>query len=58
MPKGTCWAKATFNSKIVKPVTLAVVKSCLPEGISQLLSQPVSRKIKLQTFCCDLMEAF
>ena len=36
--------------KKVKPVALAIVKSCLPEGISQLLSQPVSRKIKLQNF--------
>ena len=44
MPKGTSQAEATLNSEKIKPVVLAVIKLCLSEGISQLLSQSVTRK--------------
>ena len=42
MPKGTCQAKATSNSENIKPVTLAVVKLRLSEGIGQSVSYSVS----------------
>ena len=44
MPKGTCRAEATSNSEKIKPVALAVIELRLSEGISQLLTQSVSRK--------------
>ena len=43
MPKGTSRAQATLNSEKIKPISLAVIKLCLYEGISQLLSQLVTR---------------
>jgi len=39
MAKGTLWAEATSNSEKIKPVPLAIVELCLPEGIRQLLGQ-------------------
>ena len=39
MPKGTCQAIATSNSEQINSVSLAVVKICLSEGISQSVSQ-------------------
>jgi len=39
MPKGTSWAKVMLNSDKIKLVALAVIKLCLPEGISQSVSQ-------------------
>jgi len=39
MAKGTSWAKATLNSKKVKPIALAFVELCESEGIRQLVSQ-------------------
>ena len=44
MPKGTSRAKATSNSKKIKPVALAVIELRLSEGISQSVTQSVSRK--------------
>ena len=48
IPKGTSRAEATSDSEKIKPVALAIIELCLPEGISQLLtyllSQSVSRK--------------
>ena len=44
--KGTSQAEAASNSEKIKPVALAVVELCLSEGISQLLSQLVSRKFR------------
>jgi len=35
MAKSTSWAEATLNSKKIKPLALAIVKS---EGISQAVS--------------------
>ena len=46
MLKGTSWAKVTSNSEKLKPVALAVIKLCLSEGISQLLSQSLENSIK------------
>ena len=44
IPKGTCRAEATSNSEKIKPIALAVIKLCLSEGISQSVTQSVSRK--------------
>ena len=44
MPKGTYRAEATLNSETIKPVALAVIELRLSEGISQLLTQSISRK--------------
>jgi len=43
MPKGTSWAEAMSNSEKIKVVALAVIESCLTEGISQSVSQSVSQ---------------
>ena len=45
MPKGTCWAEVTLNSEKTKPVALAVIELRLSEGISQSVTQSVSRKV-------------
>ena len=62
MPKGTCRAEATSNSEKIKPVALAIIELRLSEGISQLLTYSVSRKIPLNKlflkFCSDLLKAF
>ena len=44
MRKGTSWAEATSNGEKIKPVALAVIELRLSEGVSQLLTQSVSRK--------------
>jgi len=36
--KGTFQAEATSNSEKLKPVALAIVEVCEPEGIRQLVS--------------------
>jgi len=38
MAKGTSWAEATLNSKINKPVALAIVELRESEGIRQTVS--------------------
>jgi len=38
MPKGTSWVEATSNDKKIKPIALAIVELCWPEGIRQLVS--------------------
>ena len=43
MSKGTCWAESMPNSEKIKPVTLAIIKLRLSEGISQSVSQSVSQ---------------
>ena len=44
MPKGTCPAEATLNSdKKIKPVALVIIKLHLSEGISQSITQSVTR---------------
>ena len=35
MPKGTSLDESTSNSEKIKPVALAVIELCLPEGIRQ-----------------------
>ena len=44
MPKGTCPAEVTSNSEAL---ALAAIELCLSEGISQLLSQSVTKKFLL-----------
>ena len=46
MPKGTCRAEATSNSEKIKPIALAVIKLCLSEGISQLLTYLLSQSVE------------
>ena len=50
MQKGTSWAEATSNNEKIKPVVLAIIKLCLSEGISQLVTQLDSRKFHLIIF--------
>jgi len=38
MPKGNSRAEVTSKSEKIKPLTLAVIKLCLSEGISQAVS--------------------
>jgi len=45
-PKATSWAEAMLNSKKIKPVSLAIAKLCLSEGISQAVSQSVENSVK------------
>ena len=35
MPKGTSWDKIMSNSEKIKPIILAVIELCLPEGIGK-----------------------
>ena len=35
MPKGTSWDEAMSNSEKIKPIALAVIELCFPEGIGQ-----------------------
>ena len=62
MPKGTCRAEATLNSEKIKHVALAVTELRLSEGIIQLLTYSVSRKIhrikKFLKFHSNLLKAF
>ena len=37
--KGTCWDEATFNSKKIKLIALAVIELHLSEGISKSVNQ-------------------
>jgi len=46
MAKGTSQTEATSNSEKIKPVALAIVKLCEPEGIRQLVSQSVENSVK------------
>ena len=46
MSKSTCQAETTSNSEKIKPVSLAVIKLQLPEGISQSVSQWKNSTIK------------
>ena len=50
MPKDTSRAEGTLNSKIIKPVALAIIKLCLTEGISQAVSQSVENSVKWKNF--------
>ena len=50
MLKGTSQAKTTSNSEKIKPVTLAIIKLRLSEGISQSVTQSISRKFYLIIF--------
>ena len=45
MPKGTSRAEAMSNSEKIKHVALAIIELHLSEGISQLHTQSVSRKL-------------
>ena len=45
MPKSTSQAEVMSNSEKFKPVTLAVIKLCLSEGISQSVSQSVTQSV-------------
>ena len=60
MPKGTCQAEAMSNSEQIKPIALAVLKSCLSEGISQLLTQSVENSVKqiILKFRNNLLKVF
>ena len=44
MPKGTFRDEATSNSEKIKPAAIAVIELCLSEGISQSVTQSISRK--------------
>ena len=44
MPKSTSRAEVTLNNEKIKPVALAIIELRLSEGISQSVSQVVSRK--------------
>ena len=46
MPKGTCRAEAMSNSEKIKPGALAVIELRLSEGISQSVTQSVTRKFR------------
>ena len=46
MTKGTCQAEATSNSEKIKPIALAIIELRLSEGISQSVTQSVSRKFR------------
>ena len=46
MPKDTSRGKVTLNSEKIKPTALAAVELCLSEGISQSVTQSVSRKFR------------
>jgi len=46
MPKGTSRTEAMLNSEKTKPITLAVIKLCLSEGIRQAVSQSEENSIK------------
>ena len=54
MPKGTSRDEATSNSEKVKPIALAIIKLCLPEGIRQA----VENSIFFLNFVTNLLEAF
>ena len=41
MPKGTFWAKVMLNSEKIKPVSLAIIKLHLSEGVSQSVENSV-----------------
>jgi len=43
VPKGTSQAEVTSTSKKIKPISLAIAKFCLSEGISQAVGQVVSQ---------------
>ena len=59
MPKGTHLAEATSNSEKVKPIALAVIELCLSEGISQSVTQSVSRKFNcFLKFHSNLLKTF
>ena len=45
MPKGASRANAMLNIEKIKPISLAVIKLRLSEGISQLLSQSVENSV-------------
>ena len=44
--------------KKIKPVALTIIELCLSEGISQLVTQSVSKKFHLKKFCSNLLKAF
>jgi len=48
MPKGTCQAEATSNSEKIKLVVLAVIELCLPEDISQAVSQALKQSVSVK----------
>ena len=65
MPKDTSQTEAMSNNKRIRPIALATIQLCLSEGISQLLSQSVSRKFcliilfnNLKEICSNLLRAF
>jgi len=43
MPKGTSWAETTSNSKKIKLLALAIIGLHLSDGISDAVSQVISR---------------
>ena len=59
MPKGTCWAKATSNSKKIKPVALVVIELRLSEGISLSVTQSVEDSVEFFfKFRSNVLKAF
>jgi len=46
MAKGTSEAKATLNSKKIRPVALAIVELHKSEGIGQLISQSLENSVR------------
>ena len=46
MPKGISWAEVTSNSDKIKPISLAIIKLCLSEGINQSLTQLIEKSIE------------
>ena len=62
MSKGTSWDEVMLNSEKIKPVALAVIELCLSEGISQSVTQSVTRKFclinSLLKFHINLLKVF
>ena len=44
MPKGTCQAEVTSNNEKLQPVALAVIESCLSEGIRHCAGRQAGRQ--------------
>ena len=61
MPKYTSQAKATLNREKINPITLAIIKLHLSEGISYLVSQLLSLSVEnsaKQLFCSNFLKTF
>ena len=45
MPKGMCWAEVKSNSEKIKPVSLAIVKLRLSDGINRSVGRLLARLV-------------